>query len=97
MPKFNVLVTRDCTESTVVDVEASSPEDAKGKGDGRGARLAQSIRLDAGRHPERRAIPCRPRRMLHTRDLMPCDRAAGFVPPLSGWHPPPRPLARPNR
>lgn len=29
MAKFNVLVTRDCTESTIVDVEADSPEEAR--------------------------------------------------------------------
>jgi hypothetical protein len=29
MPKFNVLVTRDTTESTVVDVEADDAEQAK--------------------------------------------------------------------
>lgn len=31
MPKYNVLVTRDCTESTTVDVEADDPEEAKEK------------------------------------------------------------------
>lgn len=29
MPKFNVLVTRDCTESTVVDVEAATEAQAR--------------------------------------------------------------------
>lgn len=29
MPKFNVIVTRDCTESTVVDVEAIDAAHAK--------------------------------------------------------------------
>lgn len=28
MPKFNIPVTRDCTETTMVDVEAATVEDA---------------------------------------------------------------------
>jgi hypothetical protein len=31
MAKFNILVTRDCTETTTVDVEAVTLEEAKAK------------------------------------------------------------------